>query len=340
MKAQIKPSYDTKRKLLADIIPLSEPFTIFIEPTRYCNFKCFYCLHSTRGENDGELAKTNYELKNMDFLTYENILENIKEFPVKLKRIVFSGLGEPLMNPDLPKMIAKAKQLNIAERLDILTNASLLTPEISDALIEAGTTRIQVSLQGLNSEKYKEVSNVDVDFEKIYENLTYLYKNKGECSIFIKIIDSLLESKEDEEKFYNLFGNICDEIFIEHLITLQQQMGNHNGKADNSRNLNNEKVVYRNVCPVIFYMLQIDVDGNVFPCPVGGLPETFSMGNIKDEKLIQIWNGSKRKNLIKGHLMMNRKKIPVCSTCYACACVLDENEYLDDKAVELLNLFN
>ena len=52
--AEIKPNYDTKRKKLADIIPLAQPFTVYIEQTKYCNFKCFYCIHSTRDEAGGE----------------------------------------------------------------------------------------------------------------------------------------------------------------------------------------------------------------------------------------------------------------------------------------------
>ncbi|WDC83282.1 SPASM domain-containing protein [Caloramator sp. mosi_1] len=162
-------------------------------------------------------------------------------------------------------------------------------------LIKAGTTRIQISLQGLHSEKYKQVSNVNINFDEIYNNISYLYKNKNQCTVFVKIIDALLESKEDEEKFYNLFGEICDQMYIEHLITLQQQMGDHNGRADDSRNLNNEKVEFRYVCPVIFYMIQIDVDGNVFPCPVGGLPKNFAIGNIKEQPLTEIWNSKKEK---------------------------------------------
>lgn len=340
MKAEIKPSYDVNRRHLSDIIPLSTPFTIFIEPTRYCNFKCFYCLHSTRGEEKGEFAKTGYQIKHMDFSMYELIIEQLMSFPERPIRIVFSGLGEPLMNPKLPEMIKGARDLGVAQRLDILTNASLLTPELSDALVAAGATRIQVSLQGLDSRKYKEVSGVTVDFDKMHNNLTYLYQHKGKCSIFIKIIDSLLNGDADRERFYNLFGNICDQIFIEHLITLQQQMGDHGGMADNNRNLNNEEVVYRDVCPVIFYMLQVDVDGNLFPCPVGGLPKHFTLGNINKESLTQIWNGRRRTNLIRGHLKFNRKKIPVCSTCAACAAVLDESEFLDDAAGRLLALFD
>ncbi|WDC83281.1 hypothetical protein PL321_10890 [Caloramator sp. mosi_1] len=89
MTGKIKPSYDTNRKRLADIIPLSTPFTIFIEPTRYCNFKCFYCLHSTKDYKDGEWSKTGYEIKHMDEKLYDKILENICKFPNKPKRIVF-----------------------------------------------------------------------------------------------------------------------------------------------------------------------------------------------------------------------------------------------------------
>lgn len=339
MNAKITPSYDTNRKKLSSILPLNTPFTVFIEPTRHCNFKCFYCLHSSRGEKQGELEKTGYSIRNMDFELYESILHQIQAFPQKLKRIVFSGLGEPLMNPDLPRMILKAKELGVAERFDVLTNASLLTPELTDSLIEAGTTRIQVSLQGLDSIKYREISNVNIDFDKLYENLTYLYQHKGYCSVFIKIIDTLLDGEKDHERFVHLFGDISDQIYIEHLITLQHQMGDHGGQADNTRNLNNEKVIYREVCPVIFYMLQIDVDGNVFPCPVSGLPINFSIGNTKKSTLEIIWNSKERLNLIKRHLKLNRKRIPVCSNCEACACILDENEFLDDVADDLLKYY-
>ncbi len=339
MKAEIKPSYDTNRSKLSDIIPLNSPFTVFIEPTRHCNFKCFYCLHSTKGNEDDKFRKIGYKLKHMDFELYEKIINNLLQFPEQPKRIVFSGLGEPLMNPKLIDMISLARKLGVADRIDILTNASLITPDIADALIESGVSRIQISLQGLSADKYRDVCGTDIDFEKFKYNLKYLYENRGQTSIFIKIIDTLLENEAEEKKFLNTFGNICDQIFIEHLITLQPGMGDHNGKADNSRNLNNEKVIYRHVCPVIFYLLQVDVDGNVFPCPVSGLPADFSIGNVYKDNISEIWNSNKRNNLIRSHLMFNRKKIPTCGTCQACSAVLDKNEFIDDEAEKIIDRF-
>ena len=43
--AEVKPNYDTNRKKLADIIPLEQPFTVYIEQTKFCNLKCFYCFN-------------------------------------------------------------------------------------------------------------------------------------------------------------------------------------------------------------------------------------------------------------------------------------------------------
>jgi len=335
MKAKIAPSYDVNREPLRNIIPLNTPFTIFIEPTRLCNFKCFYCLHSTRGIVGGELDKTGYKLKNMEMELYEKILRDMQKFPQKPKRIVYSGLGEPLINNNLPEMIKMAKAMKIAERLDVLTNASLLTEKLTDDLISSGVTRIQISLQGLSSQKYKDVSNIDLDYHKFIENIKYLYNNRKQCKVFIKIIDALLENDEDKDGFFKVFGEMSDQIYIEHLITLQHQMGNHNGKADDSKNLNNEPVIYRNVCPVIFYMLQIDVDGNVFPCPVSGLPKYFSIDNIKLQDLNEIWKGETRRAFLLNHLKLHRDRIPVCNSCNACSCVLDKNEYLDDYAEEI-----
>jgi len=339
LKAEFKPRYDTKRQRLKDIIPLAAPFTILIEPTRYCNFKCFYCLHSTRGIENGEFKKTGYAIKHMDFSLYKKCLNDISEFTEKPKRIVFSGLGEPLMNPAIVDMIELANKMNIAQKIDLITNASLLTPKLSDALISAGMTGIQISLQGLDAMRYKEVSGMRVNFDRLIENLNYLYSNKGNCSVFIKIIDALLDGEQDKERFFTIFGEVCDQIFIEHLITLQHQMGDLNGKADNSKNFNNEPTVNREVCPVIFYILQIGADGDVFPCPVSGLPKDFSMGDVNVSPLNDIWNGEKRKSLMRSHLNFCRKKMPVCSECEALTCIIDENEYLDNEAQRLIQYF-
>jgi len=67
-------------------------------------------MHSTRGIPDGVLAQTGIPLKHMDMDLFDKIVHDIMGFPEQPKRITFSGLGEPLMNPRLGEMARKLRQ--------------------------------------------------------------------------------------------------------------------------------------------------------------------------------------------------------------------------------------
>jgi MoaA/NifB/PqqE/SkfB family radical SAM enzyme len=334
--AEVKPSYDSNRKNLSEVIPLDSPLSMYIEPTRKCNFKCFYCMHGTRGVEDGQLEKTGFRIDHMEESMFYKIVKDVMEFPTPLKRICFSGLGDPLMNRELPKMVKKLRENGFKERIDVITNGVLLTPEMSDELIKAGISRVQVSIQGLDSQEYEKVSGVQVDFDKLVNNVKYFYEHRKSATIFVKIIDSLLKDKKEEEKFFKTFDGICDTIFVEHLVIMQQQMGDHGGIVDATRNLNGEYVEPRQVCGVMFYFLQVNIDGETFPCSTPGLPNGFTMGNVKDKSLVDIWNDKKRNALMRANLSKGYKSIPACTKCSSCIAIADDSEYLDDCREEML----
>lgn len=336
--AEIRPSYDTKRQKLSEIIPLNSPLSMYIEPTRTCNFKCFYCMHSTRGEKGGVLEQTGFRLAHMDMDLYEKLLGDMMAFPTPVKRVCFSGLGDPLMNPRLPEMIKKLRQAGFAGRIDVISNGALLTHGTSDALIEAGLNRLQISIQGLDREQYLENCGVAVDVDKLMGELDYFHqKAQGtDTSLFIKIIDIMLKSEEERERFFQMFSRLCDTIFVEHLVVMEQQMGDHGGRTDHTRNLNGELVEKRMVCGVMFYFLQVNIDGETFPCSTPGLPNAFSMGCAREHTLQEIWNGSRRHGLMCKNLKDGYATIPACSECSSCIAIADDTEYLDDCREEML----
>ena len=112
---EIKPNYDTKRQRLADIAPLDHPFTIYIEQTKFCNFKCYYCMHATHDNPQGTFAQNGHEMQHMDFKLYQKLIKELGELGIK--RIVFSGLGEPLMNPDFAKFVPFIDPIFVKEEL-------------------------------------------------------------------------------------------------------------------------------------------------------------------------------------------------------------------------------
>lgn len=339
--AEIKPNYDTNRKKLSTLLPLSHPFTVYIEQTKYCNFKCFYCIHSTRDEQYGEFQKLGHKMQHMKPEFYEKIIKELREFPAGgIKRIVFSGLGEPLMNPNLPKFVQMAVEAKICERVEVITNGLLLNNSMADELINAGITNVNISVQGINAEGYKETCGVDIDFDRYVENLSYLYSNKKQAQIYIKAIDATLKSEDNKHKFFDIFGKIADRIYIEHLIVMQQQMEDLKHVVDGSKNFYGEELdLNRKVCAQAFYFLQVGCEGDTFPCPVPGLSKNLSMGNAKEKTLLEIWNGNKRKALLR--LMLEKKKdnITECKNCTCFNAINNPMEYLDNDADELLKKF-
>jgi MoaA/NifB/PqqE/SkfB family radical SAM enzyme len=339
MKAVIQPSYDSSRQRLAEVLPLSAPFTLYIEPTKACNFRCFYCMHSTRDDPEGVFSKSGYRPAHMEAAFFKKMAADVLAFPVQPKRLVFSGLGEPLCHPRLPRMIQHLRDSGFAGRIDVITNGALLTRALSEALTEAGVSRIQISVQGLSEQDYRQNCGAALDLDRYLRELRYLYENRGATKVFVKIIDALLKDKSQERLFYQMFGDICDTIFVEHLIVMQQQMGDHGGRADPGRNLNGEAAAFREVCPVVVYHMQVSAEGWTFPCPVPGLPREFSLGSARESALPEIWNGARRRGFIRSHLMKNRGRMRICGGCAACAAVLDPNENLDDRAGELLERY-
>jgi len=337
--AEMKSSVDTKRTILREAVPLDSPLSMYIEPTRICNFKCFYCMHSTRGQTGGALDQTGFRLAHMDMELFEKLVKDIMEFSTVPKRVCFSGLGEPLTNPKLPDMIRLLREAGFQGRVDVISNGSLLTPQMSDALISAGINRLQISLQGLTTEKYREVCQVPQDIDALRENIRYFFEHKGDASIYVKIIDDILSGEDDKEAFYRMFGDICDTIHIEHLVIMEQQMGDHGRAVDTTRNLMGEVVAKRFVCGVMFYFLQVNIDGETFPCSTPGLPNSFSMGCAREKSLLEIWNDRRRNAMIRKNLTDGYASIPACSACSSCIAIADESEYLDDCREEILERF-
>src|SRR5574344_1334396 len=206
MKAEIKPRIDLKnRTKLETVIPLQTPFIINIDPSDRCNFQCKFCptgdrelMKNTKGRNFGLL----------DFELYKKIIDDLKEFPDKVKVIRLYKDGEPLLNPHFADMVKYAKQSPKVDRVDTTTNAALLTHELSLKIIEAGLDRINISIEGMTSEQYLEFSRAKVDFKKLVDEIAFFYeKSRGKCEMIVKINGDTI-SEEQKQEFYDTFGNI------------------------------------------------------------------------------------------------------------------------------------
>ena len=152
-----------ERVLLAKALPLNMPFSIIIDVTSFCNFKCNFCFHSL--EKD-KLKALNFIPGIMDFELYKKLIDQIAQFPNKIKKLGLNLRGEPTLHNKLPEMIAYAKQKSAVELVDFATNGFFLSPQLNTKLIDAGLDDLKVSVAALSAEKYKEITGVRIDFDR------------------------------------------------------------------------------------------------------------------------------------------------------------------------------
>jgi len=295
-----------KRVKLIDNLPLSTPFVIQIFPFYGCNFKCNYCIFQYSKEKRHFISNST----SMDFDLFKKCVNDISKFPDKVKVLRFVGIGEPLLHRKLNKMIEYVKEKNIANTIEILTNASVLHKDLSDKLISSGLDRLVISIQGLNSEKYKEICDYTIDFDKFIDNIKYFYDNKKDVDIYIKIIDTALDSDDDKENFYDLFGNICDSLSIENTVPIHTITNELEERNVTQFGLPVKDI---DICCQPFMHLQINPDGNVVPCYSFEYP--IILGNCNNESVCDIWSGNKFKDFRKDMIKYTKNIFPICKEC-------------------------
>ncbi|BCZ48619.1 radical SAM protein [Clostridium gelidum] len=306
MKAKVKPRISlNERTKLEDVIPLETPFTVFIDVSSACNFSCEFCFNRDKN-NIGRMQEV------MKFDLYKKIIDDLTKFSKKIKCIRLYKEGEPLINKWLPDMIKYAKEKDVADKIEFTTNGSLLNIEKNKELIDAGLDRIVISVEALSKEKYKSISKVDIDFEEYISNIKHFYDNKKQCKVCIKSTD--IGVKGEEEKFYEIFGDISDEIFIENITPIWPnfEIGELKEKCD--KGLYGQELEKVNICPYIFYSLTINSDGTVSACFVDW-EHKIIVGDVKEQSFYDIWNGEKLKELRIMHLKKMRGNHETCGKC-------------------------
>ena len=322
------------RTTLIDQLPLAFPMSVHIFPSYYCNFRCNYCVHSLSAE---QLREMDFVKRIMPFETYERAVSEFAKQPAPLKALIFAGHGEPLTCPQIADMVKLAKRHNIAGRVEIVTNASLLTREMSDALIDAGLDRMRISLQGCDADAYKRVCGVDVDFNEFVANIEYFYRQKRETDLYVKIIDIALDEQNDEGKFHKIFDNISDTAVVEHLYPFIRLIDHDTLGGDLTLGKDTgQKAMSVNICAMPFYMAVIMPDGDVGGCCAVEAPVIF--GNILRESFSDIWNGGTRRKFLRLQIG-GRRQNKYCAGCNSPDYGTHDADYLDKYSDKLIDLF-
>jgi MoaA/NifB/PqqE/SkfB family radical SAM enzyme len=123
------------------------PREAYFEVTNRCNLLCETC------------PRTHFELEPPADLSLERMVEVGDQLPA-LERMVLHGVGEPLLNRELPGMIAYGA--GRGAHVVFNTNGVLLDERRGDAVTAAGLSELRVSLDAATPATYVRVRGADV----------------------------------------------------------------------------------------------------------------------------------------------------------------------------------
>ncbi len=206
---------------------LQDPFGRTVEYVRLsvtdkCNMRCFYCM--PEGFKGFEIPE--------NWLTFDEIERVIDAFTrLGVSRVRLTG-GEPLVRKNLPELIGRLSALDGLDDLSLSTNASLLSRYAED-IQKAGVSRINVSLDSLQPDRFKKITGNG----KLEEVLAGLAAAKEAALSPIKINTVAMKGVNDDE-FVDLV-NYCGDMgftlrFIE---TMPIGSTGRNASEDNYLNL-------------------------------------------------------------------------------------------------------
>lgn len=147
-----------------------------ISVTDRCNFRCVYCMPE----------------EGMQWLSRDTILsldeiERLARIAVSLgvDELRLTG-GEPTLRPGLPDLVGRLSSLPGVKSLSLTTNGYLLK-SLARPLAEAGLTRINVSLDTLDHEKFHQVARRP-GLERVLEGLEALEQHPTIAPIKLNVV--------------------------------------------------------------------------------------------------------------------------------------------------------
>jgi MoaA/NifB/PqqE/SkfB family radical SAM enzyme len=143
------------------------PASLYLETTSRCNSLCETCILTFGG------------LEPQKDLGWEEFRRVVDRFPT-LERVLLHGIGEPLLNRELPRMISHLKRRGATVLFN--SNAITLGPRLQAALVDSGLDELRVSLDAATRETYARVRGVDA-LDRVVRNLRELALRKRQAGI-------------------------------------------------------------------------------------------------------------------------------------------------------------
>lgn len=276
------------------------PFMVLVEVTNDCTLDCVMCPHSQIKERTGY----------MRFDLFKKVVDECSRHR-SIGELVFSGIGEPLLHPQILEMGKFAKSKGIP-KVRLITNAIFLTKQKTDEILEgSGFDEIGLSLDAFTEETYQKIKKSS-HFQTVQGNIAHFLSRKGNrgrpfVSLHIlKMRETVSEINDFLKKWSPLLGK-GDHILL-------KDVHNFAGQVEDRRLRDQIYTDRRLPCRQLWGFLYVSWDGDVMPCCMDPLKK-LKIGNLHKSSLEELWKGPLIQEIRRIHLQGRYKEIPLCCFC-------------------------
>jgi radical SAM protein with 4Fe4S-binding SPASM domain len=167
-KAISDSPYSLFNNLLQMFSNWRDPSYVQIESTTKCNNKCMFCIRSPH---------ENFDIS-MDL--YESIIDQLHYSRLGTNHVDLTGLGEPLLNPNIVTMIKLIKRKGL--RAGFTTNFGPMNRSIAEGLIKNGTDYLYISIDGATKETFEKI-RIGSSFERTMSSIRSFVNIRNELGM-------------------------------------------------------------------------------------------------------------------------------------------------------------
>lgn len=274
-----------------------KPETLRIELTNLCNTSCVMCPRDKLTRPQGVMSDEVFE-------------KAVKQaLGLGIGKILFSGFGEPLIDTQIAERIKKAKGSGIGET-HLFTNASLMSSTVAAALADSGLDLLVISLDATQEQSFSGIKP-GLNFNSVFSNIIYLleYLNgKNRHSPKVKVRLTGLEKEIYDKRPLDELRKKGAQVVSP---ALHSWSGQWEGADFSPAGLTAGK---RWPCYLLWSSATLLWDGSVSLC-CKDFNCIYNFGNIKNESLAEILQGSRLAEVRRRHLERSFAGLKLCASC-------------------------
>jgi len=189
-----------------------DPVCLYLEVSNQCNLACKTCP-ITFGKVEAPAT-----------LGLNQVQELVRQFST-VRQVVLHGIGEPLLNRELAKIISWLKERGLYVLFN--TNGTLLNKRWREALVSAQVDEMRISLDAATPETFAHVRGRPL-FDVIIKNIKAFMDLKAESESAVPLVSlwltGLKETLDELSDFIRLAHSLkIDRVYLQRLVYWQSQ---------------------------------------------------------------------------------------------------------------------